>query len=168
MADADVADAPRRIGVNPPRRSRTTPSVAAMTLELIPLCTVTVMLRDPIAVGDGPAGTRLIYEVDGATMQGDRLNGRMIGQASADWLTITGTIATLDVRATFETDDGAIILAQYSGRTDVSQGPGALPIYVAPRFETGDERYAWLNSIQAAGKGALDDLHLVYEWYELR
>jgi len=139
-----------------------------MALELIPLCTVAVTLRDPIAVGDGPAGMRLIYEVAEATVTGDRINGRMIGQASADWLTITGTTVSLDVRVTFETDDGAIILAQYLGRSDVSQGAGAAPIYVAPRFETGDERYAWLNSIQAAGKGVLDGSQLTYEWYELR
>jgi hypothetical protein len=139
-----------------------------MTLELIPLCTVAVTLRDPIAVGDGPAGLRLIYEVAEATVRGDRINGRMIGQASADWLTITGTTASLDVRATFETDDGAILLVQYTGRSDLTQGPAGAPIYVAPRFETGDERYAWLNSIQAAGKGVLDGSQLTYEWYELR
>ena len=145
-----------------------TRSVAGMTLELIPLCTVAVTLRDPIAVGDGPSGLRLIYEVAEATVTGERIKGRMLGQASADWLMITGTTASLDVRATFETDDGAIILAQYAGRSDLSQGPGAAPIYVAPRFETGDERYAWLNSIQAAGKGVLDGSQLTYEWYELR
>jgi hypothetical protein len=139
-----------------------------MTLELIPLCTVAVTLRDPIAVGAGPAGMRLIYEVAEATVKGDRINGRMIGQAAADWLTITGTTVSLDVRLTFETDDDAIILAQYTGRSDLTQGAGGAPIYVAPRFETGDERYAWLNSIQAAGKGALDGLQLTYEWYELR
>ena len=139
-----------------------------MTLELIPLCTLAITLRDPIAVGDGPAGVRLIYEVAEATVKGDRINGRMLGQASADWLTITGTTASLDVRATFETDDGAIILAQYTGRSDLTKGPGGAPIYVAPRFETGDERYAWLNSIQAAGKGSLDGSQLTYEWYELR
>ena len=139
-----------------------------MTLELIPLCTVAVTLREPIAVGAGPAGLRLVYEVEEATVKGDRLNGRMIGQASADWLTITGTTATLDVRATLESDDGAVVFAQYTGRTDISGGPGTSPIYVAPRFETGDERYAWLNSIQAAGKGELDGAQLTYEWYELR
>jgi hypothetical protein len=139
-----------------------------MSLELIPLCTVAVTLRDPIAVGGGPAGLRMIYEVEEATVTGERLNGRMVGSASADWLTISGTTATLDVRATFESDDGAIVFAQYSGRTDISGGPGASPIYVAPRFETGDERYAWLNSIQAAGKGTLDGSALTYEWYELR
>ena len=139
-----------------------------MTLELIPLCTVDITLRDPIAVGAGPAGLRVIYEVAEGTMKGDRINGRMVGQASADWVTVTGTTASLDVRATFETDDGAIVLTQYTGRSDVTQGPGVAPIYVAPRFETGDERYAWLNSIQGAGKGTLDGSRLTYEWYELR
>jgi hypothetical protein len=139
-----------------------------MALELVPLCTVHVTLRDPIAVGAGPAGMRLIYEVDEAVVKGDRLSGRFIGQAAADWLTISGTTASLDVRATFETDDGAVVFTHYTGRSDVSQGPGASPIFVAPRFETGDERYAWLNSIQAAGKGSLDGSQLTYEWYELR
>jgi hypothetical protein len=39
-----------------------------------------------------------------------------------------------------------------------------------PRFETSDERYLWLNRIQAIGKGTLyeDGLSLDYEWYEAR
>jgi len=42
-------------------------------------------------------------------------------------------------------------------------------IYVAPRFETSDERYAWLNRVQAIGKGIVnEDLLLDYEWYEVR
>jgi hypothetical protein len=39
---------------------------------------------------------------------------------------------------------------------------------VAPTFETGDERYAWLNSIQAVGKGTLDGSAVHYDWYEVR
>jgi hypothetical protein len=138
-----------------------------MTLELIPLCTVAVVLDDFIVVGDGPAGTRLIAEVKSATVTGARLNGSLKGAASADWITMVGSIVSLDVRVTFETDDGAIILSQYRGRTDFSTGGGA-PIYVAPTFETGDERYAWLNLVQAVGKGTLDGPKLDYEWYEVR
>jgi hypothetical protein len=85
-----------------------------------------------------------------------------------DPATVLGT--HIDIRATFRTHDGAIIFAQYLGRLDASQGL-ELPktIYVTPRFETGDERYAWLNRIQAVGKGTVqDDLSLNYEWYELR
>ncbi len=79
-------------------------------------------------------------------------------------MTVAGTVATLDVRATFQTDDGAIVFAHYRGRTDL----GNRTIYVAPVFETGDERYAWLNTIQSVGKGSLEGTKLGYEWYEAR
>ena len=42
-----------------------------------------------------------------------------------------------------------------SGRADWSEGPGTKPIYMAPKFETSDERYTWLNAVQAVGKGQL-------------
>ena len=93
----------------------------------------------------------------------------MVGSAAADWLLVgpEGT-TTLDVRFAFKTEDGATIFVQYHGRSDASQGFGA-PVYVAPRFETCDERYLWLNRIQAVGKGILnEDLSLDYEWYEAR
>jgi hypothetical protein len=41
-------------------------------------------------------------------------------------------------------------------------------VYATPRFETGDERYRWLNRIQAVGKGAFDGTTLAYQVYELR
>ena len=142
-----------------------------MALELVPLCTLRIQLKPPIEVGTGPAGTRLIFEYESAKLEGDRFSGEMAGSAAADWLIVgpEGT-GTLDIRATYRTHDGAIIFAQFMGRLDASQGLD-LPktIYVTPRFETGDERYVWLNRIQAVGKGIVnEDLSLDYEWYELR
>ena len=63
-------------------------------------------------------------------------------------------IANLDVRVVVETDDGKLIYITYEGRADWSDGPGTKPIYMAPKFETSDDRYAWLN-VQAVGKGRL-------------
>ena len=144
-----------------------------MAIELVPLATLQVQLKPPIEVGAGCAGTRVIIEVASIQVKGDRLNAEMMGGAVADWLLIgpEGT-ETLDVRAALRTDDGAIIFMQYNGKlgSDLSQGL-QLPItaYVAPRFETCDERYAWLNRIQAVGKGTVhEDLSLDYEWYEVR
>jgi hypothetical protein len=142
-----------------------------MAIELVPLCTVHIQLKPPIDVGAGPCGRRLIFEAATAQITGYRLSGEMVGSASADWMLIgpEGT-GTLDVRFTFHTDDGATIFGQYQGRSDLSQGLN-LPatVYVAPRFETCDERYLWLNRIQAIGKGiANEDLTLDYEWYEVR
>ena len=37
-----------------------------------------------------------------------------------------------------------------------------------PPLETSDERYGWLNSVQAVGKGTIEGPTLTYEWYEAR
>ena len=138
-----------------------------MTLELIPLCSVEATLTAPLMIGEGPSGLRLVYEVETMRLSGERLCASLQGRASADWLTVSGPVGTLDVRGVFETDDGALIMTQYHGRTDLTNGVGA-PLYVAPRFETGDPRYAWLNAIQAVGKGNVDGQNLHYDWYELQ
>ena len=138
-----------------------------MAIELVPLMNVEIALTDPLIVGEGPAGNRLIFEVASAKFDGERLRGTHKGNAGADWLTICadGT-GTLDVRALLETDDGALIFVQYGGRTDV--GTPNAPIYAAPTFETSDQRYRWLNKVQAVAKGTLDGSTLTYEIYEVR
>jgi Protein of unknown function (DUF3237) len=142
-----------------------------MAIELVPLCTLLIQCKPPIQVSAGPAGTRLIVELVSAQVKGDRLRGEMLGAAAADWVIVgpEGT-GTVDVRMTLQTDDGAIIFVQYNGRLDTSRGlQFPMTAYVAPCFETGDDRYAWLNRIQAVGKGILnEDLSLDYEWYEVR
>jgi Protein of unknown function (DUF3237) len=139
-----------------------------VTLELVPLCTIVIELTEPLILANTPAGTRVIVEVQDFRIEGDRLRGTMKGNAAADWLTIgPDNTGTLDVRATMETDDGAVIYVTYQGRRDFSQGLDA-PIYTAPKFDTGDERYTWLNKIQAAAKGTVEGTTLTYEVHELR
>ncbi|MEM8707364.1 MAG: DUF3237 domain-containing protein [Actinomycetota bacterium] len=138
-------------------------------MELVPLCTLEAALGNLHLVGDGPAGARTIAEVPEGTMSGERINGTVKGNAAADWMvTDKNGIATLDVRVVVETDDGALIYITYSGRADWSEGPGTKPIYIAPKFETGDERYAWLNAVQAVGKGSLGGGKVSYEIAEVR
>ena len=134
-------------------------------LELVPLGRMTIHLRKPFVLAGVPAGTRVIVEVEDATFDGDRLRGKAIGSANADWATIApnGT-AALDVRALMETDDGALVFIQYTGRLHLA----AQTTYATPLFETGDERYAWLNQVQAVGKGRTDGHTLVYDVLELR
>ncbi len=140
-----------------------------MALELVPLCTIDITLaEEQIFVGEGPAGMRVVAEVESVTVTGERLSGQLKGTATADWLTVVGTVGSVDVRSTIETDDGAIVYLTYGGRMDLTNGPGGAPIYTAPRFETGDPRYAWLNLVQAVGKGTLDGTQLTYEVAEVR
>ncbi len=143
-----------------------------LDIELVPLGTLWAQLTPPIVLENTPVGTRMIFEVLEGTFEGDRLRGRSRGASGADWgLAGPGGVFGLDVRFTLETDDGALVFVQYHGRCDVSQGmaaPGS--VYAAPRFETGDERYAWLNSIQAVQKGHLDPetMQITYRMYEVR
>ncbi len=140
-----------------------------MALELVPLCTIDIALAaEQIFVGEGPAGLRVIAEVETVTVSGERLSGSLKGRATADWLTIVGTVGTIDVRSTIETDDGAVVYLTYGGRMDLSQGPGGAPIYTALTFETGHPDYAWLNLVQAVAKGTLDGTSLSYEVAEVR
>jgi len=140
-----------------------------MAIELVPLCTATITLKDPMVMPNTPSGMRTIIEVEAARLEGERLSGTMKGTAGADWATIGPDMTcTLDVRMTFETHDGALVFVSYSGRIDLSKGPGQSPIYTAPLFETGDDRYAWLNRVQAVAKGTLDGATLTYEIAEVR
>jgi hypothetical protein len=134
-------------------------------LTLVPLATMQAQLDRPFVLGDTPAGTRMIVEVVDGSLTGDRVSGRMKGRAAADWVTIgpDGTVS-IDVRALVETDDGALVFVHYTGR---AAAVGA-PVYATPRFETGDERYRWLNRVQAVGRGDLDGAVLTYELFELR
>ncbi len=139
---------------------------SSLTPELVHLCRVDLGLAEPMDLGQGPAGNRVIVDLTKMVFSGNRLNAILKGRAAADWLTIAAGVATIDVRATMQTDDGALIYVQYQGRTQISQGLGSSPIFVAPRFDTSDPRYTWLNPIQAIGKGDLKSLR--YEWFELR
>jgi hypothetical protein len=139
-----------------------------VSLELVPLCTMVMELGDPFVLPNSPAGTRVIVEMKDLRVEGDRLRGSLKGNAAADWLTIgPDATGTIDVRATMETHDGAVVFMHYQGRRDFSQGMDA-PIYTAPKFDTGDDRYAWINKIQAVAKGTVEGATLTYEVFELR
>jgi hypothetical protein len=140
-----------------------------MTIELVPLAHVTYKVRSYIEVGRGPGGYRIVGEIESALVEGDRLRGTMKGGAGADWITVVGGVATIDVRWTMETHDGALVFIHYLGRHDASAGLGTAPAYGAPMFETSDERYTWLNAILGVGKATFPDPDtVVYEWYVLQ
>src|SRR5579859_1125991 len=100
-----------------------------LSVDLVPLCHASISLAPPMVLENTPSGTRYIIEVKAARLEGERLKASMKGSASADWATVSpdGGTGTLDVRATLETDDGALIFTHYRGRADLSKGPGNAP-----------------------------------------
>ena len=115
----------------------------------------------------GPAGSRVIVGVTGGSFEGPRLRGT-IEPPGGDWVTLRehGSVR-LDVRLTLKTDDDALILMTYQGIGVPKEG-GGLDIRSAPLFETGDERYTWLNDVQAIGVGSPGDGFVKYEVYALK
>lgn len=150
----------------------------APTLE--PLLDYHATLKTPVVIGAGPFGTRQIFDVTGGAFAGPRLRGTIL-PSGADWLLVgPDGIGRLDVRATFETDDGARIYLSYFGvlhmndRVVQALGSGGSTEYgdtyffTQPRFETGDERYAWLNGIVAIGQGKIAPNRVDYRVYQVR
>jgi hypothetical protein len=134
-------------------------------------------LGQPTAVGPGPHGTRLIFDVTGGSIEGPRLRGRVL-PSGGDWLLVRPDgYGLLDVRAAFATGDGAFVYAQYYGVLEMPPRVQALiasggrteygEIYFVtqPRFETGDPRYAWLNAVMAVGEGRLLPSAVEYRVY---
>ncbi len=110
-----------------------------------------------VNVGNTPSGTRLIYSAADGTFEGPRLKGRVL-PGGGDWpLADADGAMRLDIRVTLETDDGAFIYMQSQGiwRQDPS---GGMYIKSSPRFETGDERYQWLNDYVYVAEAKADML----------
>ena len=138
-------------------------------ITLVPLCTMTLRLKEPVDAGNAPTGQRMIAEIASASLAG-RLAGSLAGNSSADWFTrAAGGLGLPDVRIAIRTDDDAVVLMRYFGRLRFVPDAESVAL-IAPVFESGDPRYSWINAVQAAGKGVFsaDRKRLDYEIYELR
>lgn len=147
--------------------------------KLTPLMTLTADLEEGQDIGKGPFGVRQIYIVRGGSFDGPRLKGDLLS-GGGDWL-LQGAdgVGRLDVRATLRTVDGALIYLQYHGvlvmtpeaMAAVGDGGetqfGQLHFFTQPRFETGDERYAWLNRTIAIGQGRVIPQGVQYRMFSV-
>jgi hypothetical protein len=71
---------------------------------------------DEVEVGPGPFGLRMISNVTGGQILGNRLNGTIVGPGG-DWVLVgPDGFARIGVRLTFRTVDRALIYVQFSGR----------------------------------------------------
>lgn len=123
------------------------------TLSSRPLFVLQASLHEVQLHGPTPVGTRKVVPVAGGTFEGRRLRGVVLPDGGHDWALIRndGTL-TLDVRLTLVTNDHAVILMSYRG---IRHDKGARQYFrITPYFETGDERYAWLNDIVSVGLGS--------------
>jgi Protein of unknown function (DUF3237) len=148
----------------------------AVTHEL----TMRVGLAPPHIVGAGPLGVRVVGGVTTGTVRGTRVNGTIVGPG-ADWMLIgPNGFGRVDVRLQLETDDGALIYVHYEGLIELNAVSSAALMdrtaetgwddqyfRTAPRFETGDERYEWLNRTMFVARGRVTTDGIEYEVFRV-
>lgn len=143
------------------------------------LCEVVGELEDPQPVGPAPKGIRMIHPVKSGTVNGPHISGDVL-PFGADWLLMRSDGAgELDVRLTIKTEDGAFIHVYYRGILHIPpevmeriQGgedvdPSEYYFRTTPVFETGDDRYAWLNRIVCVGVGRAEPNRVIYRIYRI-
>ena len=136
-------------------------------MDLVHEMTYHAMLRPPLAVGNGSFGTRMVFDVISGVLEGPRVRGKFVGPGG-DWLLVgPDGFGRLDVRGQIETEDGAIVYVQYQGLLHMNEKVQAAInsasgtefndqyFRIAPRFETGDPRYSWLNQSTFVGEGRI-------------
>ena len=128
--------------------------------------TFSAQLKPPVPIGAGPIGTRMYYEVAGGQVIGERLRGKILG--GGEWALIgPDGFLRVDVRLQVETHDTAFLYVQYSGLLEMNKAVqeatstgrgtqfGDQYFFTNPRMETGDARYAWVNTTFFVGEGRM-------------
>ena len=143
------------------------------------LCDVQADVEEPLPIGSTPHGVRMIYNIKGGTVKGPNIAADVL-PTGADWILLRPDGAgELDVRGTIRTDDGELIYCYYRGILNVppevferiqkgeSVDPSEYYFRTTPIFETGSDKYGWLNRIVAVGIGQLMPNRVIYKIYRI-
>jgi hypothetical protein len=161
-----VSDSIRESWENEPRKPFSLEYLASMRIPL----------QKPEIIGPTPEGLRLNwfwYPKEGS-VRGPVLNAkvRLLG---GDWMTVRRDgIGVMDVRATLQTDDGAMLYVAYPGYFELGEDgyekalagkwPDKATTRTTPRFHVADPRYLWLNRLPCLGIGEVNMHELAYEY----
>jgi hypothetical protein len=139
-------------------------------------------IEGPLGPTNGaPLGERLCWQITSATMRGPRIDATL-AMPGTDWIRLgPDGIRRQDLRAQLMTDDGEVILFRYdvalirpSERFLAALASGEATefddqyIRIAPQFEVGAGRYAWLTDSLFLGRGRLTGPKAIaYELYRV-
>ena len=149
-------------------------------MKLEPLFKAEITLAPAQELGESPLGRRRVIPITGGAFRGERLSGRVLA-GGADWQVIRRDgVAELDARYTLETEDRALIYVRNFGlrhgppeviaRLAAGEAidPSLYYMRTTPRFETGAERYQWLNKLICVATGARRPAAVELAVYEVK
>ena len=149
-----------------------------MPVELRHLCDFSIDFEPTQYIPTG-VGMRANYVIKQGTVTGERFNGELIA-GGGDWV-VVGPDRRADgqARDLVGADDGELVFVTNTGRIDLRDGiaerllagerlgPADFYARSCPLFETGSQRYGWLNSIVTVALNGLAPDHVDYEIYEV-
>lgn len=125
------------------------------------------------------AGTRMFYYLKGGTLEGPQIKGTLL-PGGGDWpLMRSDGPAEIDARFVIKTDDNELIYAYYRGIMVMSPeiamrvqsgekvDPSEYYMRTTPIFETGSEKYAWLNQGIFVSVGTFELGRVSYKVYKI-
>jgi len=143
------------------------------------LMTLQVAVVGVQKIGAVPHGTRVSAPIASGHFEGPRLRGKVL-PGGGDWTLLRSDgVLELDIRVTLETDDSAAIYMTASGLRHgppdviaaITRGervdPASYYFRALPRFETGSEKYAFLNKMLAIATGDRRPAGPVYAIHEI-
>ena len=138
------------------------------------------LAKPPESFGPAPDGLHITFYIASGEIVGPRINAKIRGEGG-DWMLVRRDgVGVADVRITYETNDGALLLSRYYGIFDL--GPGGYeralrheydpvpPLVLAPQFVTSHPNWLWLNRLQCLGVGGVTmaDLLVRFDLYAIR
>jgi hypothetical protein len=123
-------------------------------MELVLLGEVALTYTSLDSVDYGNDGQ--LYGTLQGRMEGDRVRGALRLTNLAARRADNVNLPTL--RGILTTDDQAIVWVELDGVATLRESDSARVFVTTFRFRTGDERYAWLNTVFGALEGVLDSV----------
>ncbi len=148
-------------------------------MELKPLFRFYADVAPPQIAPQGPYGDRRFIAITGGTLEGDRINGKVLPGGADCQLIRPDGVAELDVRCTFETDDGVIFLMKGLGMrhavpevmAQLMRGeevdPNSYYFRETMIFEAPKGKYDWLNRLLAIGTGQRKARQVIIDAFEI-
>jgi hypothetical protein len=143
---------------------------------------MSLLLSQPIAIGEAPDGRRVLLGAEGGFFKGPTISGVILPQGG-DWALVRpdGGLS-LDIRLVLQADDGAAIFMTGGGRFTAPSAvllelrdqttrhlvDPAMYYFRTPfQFETGAPAHARLNNSVCIGVGRLAEHGVMYQVYEV-
>jgi hypothetical protein len=121
-------------------------------------------LGEPLEIGDVSTGHRRIIHLDGGTVTGPEINGKLLTGVSADWqIVLPDGTALIDIRYALETDDGALLYVQSRG-VRVGRGDDIV-LRTSTHVETASRDLDWMNTSVFISVGGIRHGNVIWETY---